>query len=258
MRTNPLFFILVAFSAFLNSQADNYFKIGANDSIRIRPSDVGLSREAPVYGHFDGRLDAWSLSLSYPTGLDFDHASSGPGMAIPYVNQSGTDSICVADLSVNNGGTHISSIIYDFGYWDYNNDGFYDTYGTVKWEAGDYLMFSLWLSPSLTMSNPCYITVSGIMTSTDDWRGGIIGHVTFYKLVTVYVGYRRGDVNGDEVLTITDVNMLTNYVVYETGFTNQYQIDAADVNGDGLINLTDVTILTNMVINGINEVTQEQ
>ena len=253
-----LLFFCMAFAMLMPAQADNYFTMGENDSIRIRPSDIGGTRIVPMYAHFDARVDAWNINMTYPSGMEYAAKLDGPGTDIPYINHFGRDSIYHATISVANNGTSFSSVIYEFGYWDHNGDGIYDSYGTVKWEAGDYLMTYLNFSIYPPLPNTGTITIQGIISSTDDWRGGTVGQVVFYRQIDVWVGYRKGDVNGDEVLTITDVNMLINYVVNETGLNSQYQIDAADVNGDGEINLTDVTILTNMVVNGINEVTQEQ
>ena len=254
---NKLTLLLACMLTLFSVHADNYFTMGQNDSIRIHPSTIGIQREVPVYAHFDGRLDAWNLTLTYSPGLSYNSCTPGDGMTIPYVDRNGCDAEFRANLSANNSGTLISSIIYEFGYWDYDGDSVYETYGTIKWEAGDYDMFSLFLVPMAAMGDSATITINGILTSTDDWRGGTIGHVIFHKQITMWVGYRRGDVNGDEVITITDSNLLASYLLNDSGLTNQYQLAAADLNGDGLINTTDLSLLNGMILNGVNETGDE-
>ena len=55
----------------------------------------------------------------------------------------------------------------------------------------------------------------------------------------------RGDVNDDGEVNITDVTVLINYVMSETGEINMQN---ADMNGDDVINITDVTMLINCVM----------
>lgn len=47
-------------------------------------------------------------------------------MSIPYIKSDGTDDIYQAVITDANTFTTLSSIITDFGYWDYNNDGIVD------------------------------------------------------------------------------------------------------------------------------------
>lgn len=241
----------MALAMLIPAQADNYFTMGKNDSIRINPAFLDYPKHVPVYAHFDGRLDCWQLVITYPTGLSYSSSTQASGMHVPFVNRNGTDSIYDAYLSVTNNGSIISSIINEFGYWDPDGNHIYDTYGTVKWEAGDHQMIDLTLMTSNSMAQTSQLIIYGILSSTADWRGGTIGEVIFYKYITVYVGYRKGDLNGDEVITPTDATILTNYILNETGL-NDYQLAAADVNGDGVINPTDITVLNNMLLNGVN------
>ena len=151
------------------------------------------------------------------------------------------------------------SHITEYGYWDYDHDLDYEPYGTVKWEAGDYdCMFKIHVLIADTFTVG-HITLYGYVKTSGDTRGGTINpdYQAFYKYIKVYLGYRKGDVNGDEHINLTDVSVLSNYVLYETGLTTQYQIDAADVNGDGVVNIADVTMLTNMVLNGIEYIPEE-
>ena len=243
------FYLILAFMfAAFSASADNYFTMGTNDSVRIHPMFLGNGYRIPVKAHFDGRLDYWHLDMTYPAGLSFNSDTIGPGMYVPFINRWGTDTMLVADLiTLQNGGV-IMSTITEPGYHDPDGDGNFDTYGTVKWEAGDYdEMFSILFIVNSSFRSGT-ISIDGLLSSTHDWRGGIVGYgVTFFRSVTVWVGYQLGDVNGDEVVNIADVTALANYVMSQTGF-NEFQMVSGDINQDGILNISDVTALIHMVL----------
>ena len=54
-----------------------------------------------------------------------------------------------------------------------------------------------------------------------------------------------GDIDGNGIINVTDITLLINYAMTESGDIN---LDAADVNGDGFINVTDVTELIQIAI----------
>ena len=53
-----------------------------------------------------------------------------------------------------------------------------------------------------------------------------------------------GDVNGDGVVNISDVNAVINMIL--TGVTDP----AGDVNDDGTVNIADVNFIINIILNG--------
>ncbi len=57
----------------------------------------------------------------------------------------------------------------------------------------------------------------------------------------------KGDINGDNILTVSDVTMLVN-IVLGNGEAPNFNI--ADVNGDGAITVSDVTMLINKILTG--------
>ena len=63
-----------------------------------------------------------------------------------------------------------------------------------------------------------------------------------YFKVNIYLG----DVNGDEVIDVTDVTMLVNYILGNA--SGKFIVNNADVNQDGEIDVTDVTVLVNMIL----------
>ncbi|MBQ9575723.1 MAG: dockerin type I repeat-containing protein [Muribaculaceae bacterium] len=236
----------------VSSRADNYFTFqnAVNDTLLIHPRDVGRYSRIYVNAHFEGYLDHWYLAMSHPQNIPIIGITALSGIDIPYVDRFGNDSIChptvqtsetdlVDSITVN----MLSSTVTQHGYWDPDNDGYYDTYGTVKWGPGDHesmFRFDIEIPAGCTEAS---LLLTGELTSTDDWRGvATVGSATFNKVMHLVVGYQRGDVDGSESLTISDVTMLMNYIMSQSGF-DQFQLAAADVNRDGIVNISDVTAL---------------
>ena len=241
-------FICVAMAASL-ATADNYFFIGDGGKLRIRPDYLYSDINIPVSAHFDGRLDKWRLEFTHPTTLCYNSAAEGPGMTIHYQYVDGSDTICTATLTderFDNMHVAFSSEITEFGYWDHNNDGIYEPYGTVKWGPGDYdTMFTI----NFGILGDCTgdtITISGNLSSTYDWRGGVV-NTTFVKKFALVVGYDPGDVNGDYLVDMDDMTALLNYLMNNQGL-NAYQLVGADLNGDGQVDMDDLTLLINLLL----------
>ena len=57
----------------------------------------------------------------------------------------------------------------------------------------------------------------------------------------------KGDVNGDQMVSVTDVTLLVNIILGETDDYDEY---AADLNGDSYITVADVTLLVNIILGG--------
>lgn len=245
-----LLLLSIILMASLSSFAANYFTMGENDTLRISPNCIGDVVTIPVRLHLDGRIDSWSLTLTYPNALHPGLVLRGAAMSIPYIKSDGTDDIYQAVITDANIFTTLSSIITDFGYWDYNNDGIYEPYGTIKWEAGDQdPLFKITCSVDYDCTGDS-ITLDGTLSSTYDWRGGTTNGCC-YKKIYIYFGYQRGDVNGNGVVDINDVTLLIECVMGQPTQLDSYQLAAADVNGDGLININDVTALI-AIVNGTN------
>ena len=247
--TKHLLFFIIAMTTMLAS-ADNYFTVSNNNRVRIHPNYVTNTTKFPldVWAHFDGRLDHWWLEFSYPDSVRANSVSPESGMNVPYLQSDGTAAICTPTLTINSAKTIYSSTITTTGYWDPDNNGSYEPYGTVKWGPGDCdVMFTV----SLDILSDCTgdtISIEGYLTSTPDDRGNIVNQY-FYRSYTLVVGYDPGDVDGDSLsrVNMDDLTALTNYLVYGQGL-NAWQLVGADVNDDGQVNMDDLTALINRLV----------
>ena len=245
---NKIFtFFFLLFAAF-SASADSYMTIGTSDTILLHPNLLGNAYNFSVRAHYEGRLDYWHLTMSYPSGLTFNSAQEGLiDMQIPYVDRFGRDTICEPELVILQDGNIIMSSISEYGYYP-TGPNTYDTYGTVKWEAGDYPeMFKLMLVINNTFRHGV-IGINGILSSNYDFRGGTIqtGGEFFYKAVTIHVGYKHGDVNGDGSINAADVTLLINLTLSQGA--DEFQLEAGDMNGDGSLTTYDVTALISYVL----------
>ena len=69
-------------------------------------------------------------------------------------------------------------------------------------------------------------------------------HVTF-------VGYLiKGDVNGDNLVNVTDIVATVNYIIEKP--SESFNKDAADLTGDGEINVTDIVKMVSIIMSGNN------
>ena len=259
----------------LSAQASNYFTLRTensspvNDTLRITPSTTSFFQTFYAVAHFEGYLDHWYLKLTYPKNMLiyhtndpeplFDLITRGPAMDVPYFTSSGVQDTCEADLLIlmlnvdqadtTKRATILSSTITEFGYWDQNNTGNYQRYGTVKWGNGDHdhmFLYSM-LIPYGTMNAD--VVLDATLTSTDDWRGvGTVNELHAIKTIHLVIGYQRGDVNGDGMLTNTDVTTLIDWLLQGFGNVDVYRLAAADVNGDGSVTIRDVTVLMDILL----------
>ncbi len=83
--------------------------------------------------------------------------------------------------------------------------------------------------------------------SDGTWTYELYQNTTFcqfaaYLPVTVLIG----DLNHDGYVNITDVVILSNYILGNEGNVFKFE---ADLNGDGSVNITDIVTLTNLVLN---------
>ncbi len=225
--------------------AENYFTLGENDTLRVPSSCLGKQFTAAVHAHFDGYLDNWLVTVGFgDSGVSVAGAEAGADMAVPYTKVDGSTDVYYAPLSMNSDKTSFSSTITVFGYWE--NGGYYDRYGTVKWSDGYHAdMMRLTLSIPADFDG-CTMTLNGTLSSTGDWRGvGTVSYGTFQREVCVVLTMVRGDVDGDGSVTISDVTALIGHLLSGTIPTAEA---GADVDGDGSVTISDVTALINLLL----------
>lgn len=253
--------LLMALVAMLSASADSYFSFASavNDTLRIKYESVGAFHMDTLCAYFDGRLDNWDLRFSLPTNTSISEIRKDVDTySIPYFDEDGTQ--CYLDAPLYSNYIYnilprpfidsISTTITTFGYWDPDGNGIYDTYGTVKWEAGLHrkmAVVAIRVNSGIPSGPIGTLTISGMMSSTSDERGGTIEETTFTKVITVIAGYRLGDINGDGVVAMADLTLLIDYVSC-TIQLNQYQLDAADVDSNGIVDVSDVATLIDMVL----------
>ena len=252
-----IFTILLALAAILPASADRYLTFANNDTLRITPTCLGGNQTVTVRAHFDGRLDKWDMTLNFPQGMWLLDYNMGNNMLnIPYVNSQGIDSFCSAQMFCNEYYYHDSNLYTDslsasiivLGYWDSNNDGIYESYGTVKWEPGDYnQMCTFTFHYNYNFPDTASMVIRETLSSTGDQRSGTIPFTQFSKRIFLYVGYLSGDANWDDTIDIADYTTLIDYILYHTPL-DSYQLKAVDLDGDGVLTISDATMLADYLI----------
>lgn len=244
-----LLFAAIALLVCVTANAMSFFSFG--DTVRINPNRLDGYQKMICTAQLDGYADKWSLTMSYPAGT-LPKLVAGitalEGMAVEYVDNAGVVQVYDAPLQVSEAYNTIASSVPVYGYWDYNEDGVLETYGTAKWEPGHYEMFSLnfYISPEFRRG---WLIIDGTISSSGDSRGPILQNVQFYKKTWVYVGYQKGDVNGDGRVSISDVTLLISHLMGDAmEELNEFQIDAAEFNLDGKVSIVDVTAIIDSIM----------
>ena len=74
----------------------------------------------------------------------------------------------------------------------------------------------------------------------------VISFVLLFVMALPASAAKRGDVNGDLTVNVSDVTALVNKILSIA----DYHPDLCDLNGDGTVNVSDVTTLVNIILNG--------
>ena len=207
---NRLISVLALLLAASASQADNYFTIGENDTLSIAAGCDTVT--VPVRSHFDGRVQAWNLTLTWPEGLEGIKVSEGPGMmSIPYRDSQGEEHNCNAVITASPGLSTISSIITQTAYWPSPYGGSSLIEGKAMWEPGDYgEMFYLTFKVVNGFTGGEF-NISGMVKGDNPFAGGV-GNVLFNHKVAVTVTRVPGDINCDGRVTIDDATNIQKYL----------------------------------------------
>lgn len=241
------FFAALMLLVFVTANGMNTITMG--DSIRINPKKLDGYSQHQVTMYNDGYCDSWTMAVCYPEGLSVKLVSGVTpldGMTVPYVDRNGEEQVCTCPLNVSAAYANVSSSITTMGYWDYNYDGEWETYGTVKWAPGAHSMFefNFYLDPSFRCG---YVTFDGTMSSGYDQRGAVLQGVRFFSRTWVWVGYMRGDLAGNERIDMGDLTELINLLLGGEP-ADEFQTPAADFDGNGTVDMDDLTKLTNYLL----------
>ena len=253
-----LFAFLLLLLSVGTALADSYLYV---DDLEL--SQDGSDMIVPVHAHFDARVAIFMVDFYLPDRLHIVSVRQGEDMPVRYLNANGEGVISSPKLTRNNSenGELVRYIAYadadlmNTGYWDPSGDGNYESYGSIKWEAGDYdQMLYLRLRDNEPYQegeqDEIYIVTRPL--SSSDPRGGTViengdndQEFTWTSAVFALPGTSPGDVNGDGRLSISDVTGLIDLLL-----SGNMPPAAADVNGDGKVSIADVTALINYLLNG--------
>lgn len=247
------FFAIAALAALvsISSSASSFIGLDA-DTLRINPNRLSGYWQVPVVANFEGYADTWQVSVTYPGGI-IPKLVAGitalDGMTVTYEDPTGALVAYEAPLQVSAMYETLSSTTAGvYGYWDYNDDGIMETYGNIKWEPGHHAMweFNLFIPADFRRG---YIVFDGTINSGYDARGAILSNVKAYKRTWLYVGYMKGDVNGDGRVSISDVTLLISHLMgAPMEELNEFQLDAAEFNLDGKVSIVDVTAIIDSIM----------
>ena len=149
------------------AMANSYFYI---DDFEV---SAGSQITVPIKAHFDGRLNAFDLEITYPAGLTPVRAMAGRDMTIAYMDKNGQNQTQAVSLMLNADFTRYIAAININGYW--NGPNGFEAYGAVKWEAGNYdemILLTLQVGNNFSGGN---ISLHSDLSSGFDNRGGTIG-----------------------------------------------------------------------------------
>lgn len=101
-------------------------------------NQIGTNITVPVRAHFEGRVSGIQLSVTTPDGLTPVSAVSGSDMTVSYLNGDGDSVSTTATFDTRSDFSLMLGILWQEGYYDDDEDGNFEPYGVVKWDAGDY------------------------------------------------------------------------------------------------------------------------
>ena len=231
------------------ASADTYFEI---DNYEVPRARVGSFISVPVKAHFSGRVSAWQIYFTLPDGLSLRRASSTSQMTIHFTDMFGEPDSIRPGVSTGSIPT-VLSFVSAQGYWDPDGDEEYETYGVVKWEAGDYdHFFTLHINVSSEFKGG-EIVLKTIPSSGNDTRGGTIketgddGKSFFTTTIFTLEPPMPGDVDGNGSLSIADASLLIDYLLGQE--VEGISPEAADVDGNGIVSIADISAIIDLLVN---------
>lgn len=230
-----------------------FFANAVNDSLRIKPNVLGGYATYSVNMQTEAFCDFFHVGLIYPEYLrpktlyGIRGIEAGEGMTVGYIDRNGMYQTYDANLNVGSYYESVTGYIPEDGYWDYNHDGLFESYGTIKWEHGttaDMFVINFWVDENFRKG---WVVFDMQFGSGSDRRGPVLGNVYAYKETLVWVGYLKGDVTGNERINIDDVSTLIAFLLDDIDL-DEFEREAADVDCDGHYGINDVATLINKLL----------
>ena len=228
----------------------------------VDPTEFGITKDniqngdeiiIPIHANFSARVSAWDLYITFPEGMTVSFMETGQDFMIQYKNKRGRDATVVPPLNNSSEPSeHWTAANIELGY--YQVDGSWVSYGTVKWEAGEYEEMLLMYAVFDENYHGGDLVMTLMATSDSDLRGGTVnenGDAGQYFTTTTTLQdpnpttpQIQNDINVDGELNITDLNAIINAIL--TGYGS---IMSMDVNGDGEINIADCNVMIDIILN---------
>lgn len=231
----------------VNEPAEAIFYINDLD---LTSDDLGTEITIPVGAHFGNYISSWDVQFIFPEGLTPVNATNGSGMTRNYYDSRGREVTEDAYLCHNEEYNHFISVSTLEGYQPPTIEGDpYESYGTVKWAAGDYdemFLITCHVSEDFAGGNIEIITNA---SSGYDPRNELMTFEPISNETHGPEGYAilPGDINSDGTITIADVTAFIAYLLNPSSF--EY-IGYGDANHDLVLNIVDIDALCDFLING--------
>ena len=207
------------------------------DDYCIPESDLGNNFTIPVRAYITGNISAWDLQIDLPEGLSIVRVAPGNDMTLQYTDYRGNERTDQAIYATSQDKTHIVARTPFTGGYEYDEENeSYEFYGSIKWESGSYNeMLLLTLRPNEDYAGG-EITITAKATCGFDKR---YNSIYFWPDTTVHYHegeYYPGDIDGDGMVTVSDLTYLMNIIVgYESSLSQ-----SNDVHQDGVIDIMDL------------------
>ena len=232
---------------------DEHVNVPANinfyiDELSFTEEDLGTTITIPVKATFDSYISSWEVEFSFPEGLTPTSIVPGSDMSLTYIDSRGREKTEMATYVVSQDKTHIiANTLPYMGYQFDEDEEEYISYGSVKWDAGEYdEMFLVTFRIDDYLDSGDLIITSHATCGRDTRNEALF----FWPVILNNDNYFIGDVNLDGVINISDITCIFDYLVSGQQEYGYISVASADTNQDGIINLLDIEMLTDMLYNG--------
>ena len=240
--------------------AEDYFYV---EGFEVAESQLGTEIEIPVKAHFDARVSAAQFAINLPAGMEIVDYMEGADAEIEYYNATGRARTATAGFTTTD---NVNFIVITSatlqGY--YQVDGVWTSYGSLKWEPGDYeemLLLTVEVAEDfaggdvMVMTEPssgqdprgniCPRDQHNEITNTITVEGGVVTPIDFEGEIVF------GEVTEDGLLPVT-------YTGTEEGYTITVTLNGEPVElVDGNVQLVEGNNIVTVTISaeGYNDLT---